>query len=285
MNDQYTTIQAMDNQRFENMRKFNEDGVEYWEARELEKVLGYVDWRNFLKVIEKAKHACVLSDQSIDYHFVDVTKMIKVAVNTPKETTRKIDDLYLSRYACYLIAQNGDSNKAEIAAAQTYFAVQTRRQELSDQFGREEKRLFIRREIKTQNKNLFSTAHRAGVENFGKFNDMGYRGLYGLTKKQIQTKKKIGKDDVLDRAGATELAANLFRITQTEDKIRNEDIKGEGRATLAHYVVGNKVRRAIKDIRGTMPEDLMPEENIRLVAKKHSTKKLPILAKSQFKLR
>lgn len=253
---------------FEEIKKTDENGIEYWEARELMPLLEYSDWRNFDRVVQKAKVACNNSGQNTMDHFVDVNKMIKIATDTDKETTREIQEYHLSRYACYLIAQNGDPNKKAIATVQTYFAIQTRKQEIFEQLDDEGKRLFLRGDIKTHNKELNETAFQAGVKNFGKFNNAGYLGLYGMNKKTVQVRKGIGKDDVLDRAGATELAANLFRITQTDEKIKKEQIKGEGRATFTHLVVAQKVRKSIKDIGGTMPEDLAPEEHIKAVEKK-----------------
>src|SRR3989338_561066 len=245
---------------FEQIKKIDESGVEYWEARELMPLLGYQKWSNFENVvIKKAKIACKNSKQSIKNHFADVGKMIKIATGTPQEASRKVKDYKLSRYACYLIAQNGDPTKEAVSQAQTYFAVQTRRQEIFQQLPEGEQRLFLRGEVKTHNKALNTTAYSAGVKNFGKFNNAGYLGLYGMNKSSVQIRKKIGKDDVLDRAGGTELAANLFRITQTDEKLKREKIKGEGRATFSHIVVGQKVRKSIKDIGGTMPEDLPPE--------------------------
>lgn len=182
---------------------------------------------------------------------------------------RKTTEYRLSRYACYLIAQNGDSRKKEVATAQTYFAIQTRKQEILQQLDEDGKRLFIRNEVKQQNKQLFSTAKQAGVTNFGKFNNMGYIGLYGMSLPKLKTKKKIGNDDVLDRAGATELAANLFRITQTDDKIKKEKITGDGRASGAHFSVGSKVRESIEKIGGTMPEDLPPQKHIKELVKEN----------------
>jgi DNA-damage-inducible protein D len=193
--------------------------------------------------------------------------MIILAKGTVREAIRKIDDYRLSRYACYLIAQNGDSRKKEIATAQTYFAIQTRRQEIFESLSEVNKRLFIRKEVKDHNKKLFDTAKQAGVSNFGKFNNFGYLGLYGLTAEEIKERKQIGKDDILDRAGATELAANLFRITQTDEKIGKEKIKGEGRANTTHFYVGKKVRTTIKEIGGTMPENLPPETHIKKIEK------------------
>ena len=251
---------------FEGIKKIDEAGIEYWEARELMSLLGYKNWRDFLNSIEKAKLACQNSKQDIEYHFEDALKMIKIAKNTVKEATRKIKDYKLSRYACYLVAQNGDPRKAEIAMAQTYFAVQARRQEIqTQQLTEDQKRLYIRQEVKTHNKKLFDTAQGAGVSNFGKFNNYGYLGLYGLTAEGIKEKKQIGKDDVLDRAGSTELAANLFRITQTDEKIKNNKVKGEENANTTHFDIGQKVRKTIEEIGGTMPEELKPEKHIKTI--------------------
>ena len=247
---------------FEEIKKLDENGIEYWLARELMPFLGYSKWSNFeKKAIKNAQIACKKSLQSVKNHFADVGNM--VIVGSGAKRLKK--DYKLSRYACYLIAQNGDSKKVEIATAQTYFAIQTRKQEIFQGLDETEQRLFLRGKIKVHNKELNSTAQNAGVKNFGKFHDAGYLGLYGMHKKTLQKKKKIGKDDVLDRAGATELAANLFRITQTDDKIRNEKIKGEGHATFAHMVVGQKVRKTIAEIGGTMPENLPIEENIKKI--------------------
>jgi DNA-damage-inducible protein D len=250
---------------FETIRKVGEDGVEYWEARELMVLMGYIEWRKFEQSIIRAQKSCVSSGQSIQDHFVGADKMIKIATGSKKEALRKVKNYHLSRYACYLVAQNGDSRKKEIALAQTYFAWQTRKQELFEAMDADGKRLYVRQEVISHNKKLFDTAKKAGVTNFGKFNNAGYLGLYGLDAQEIKEKKKIGNDDILDRAGSTELAANLFRITQTDEKIRKEDIQGEEKATVTHYHVGAKVRKTIKEIGGTMPEDLAPEEHIESV--------------------
>lgn len=250
-------------QNFEDVKKIDENGIEYWGARELMPLLEYTDWRNFRSVVLKAQEACKNSKQIIGNHFVGTSKKIKIASGTLKEAIRRIPDFKLSRYACYLIAQNGDSSKTPIAAAQTYFAIQTRRQEIFQHLDEGEQRLFLRGKVKTHNRELNTTAYYAGVKNFGKFNNAGYLGLYGMNKSKVQQRKQIGKDDVLDRAGATELAANLFRITQTDEKLKREKIKGEGRATFTHMVVGGKVRKSIKDIGGTMPEDLPAQPHIK----------------------
>lgn len=252
---------------FEDIKKIDENGLEYWEARELMPLLEYTEWRNFKGVISKAQEACKNSKQKIEDHFVDINKMIDIAVGSAKQTQRAIDDYKLSRYACYLIAQNGDPSKLSVARAQTYFAVQARRQEIFESLSEDEKRLFVRGEVKDHNKKLFATARNAGVTNFGKFNNAGYLGLYGLRKDQIQKKKGIGKDDVLDRAGATELAANLFRITQTDEKLLKDRISNEKEAHGTHFSVGKRVRQTIKEIGGTMPENLPSEKHIKEIEK------------------
>lgn len=256
------TIKAP-HKHFEDIKKIDENGVEYWEARELMPLLDYTRWENFEKVIAKAKEACINSGQDIISHFLEATKMVSLGSGAKRETR----EYRLSRYACYLIAQNGDSSKQAIATAQTYFAIQTRKQEVFQQLAENEKRLFVRGEIKDHNKKLFATAKQAGVNNFGRFNNAGYEGLYGMRKDQIQKKKNIGNDDVLDRAGTTELAANLFRITQTDEKIRNESIKGDYKASNTHFEVGKEVRQTIRKIGGTMPEELKPEKHIKELEK------------------
>ena len=249
------------------IKKIDEYGVEYWEARELMPLLDYSDWKNFEPIISKAQKACINSEQAVENHFSEIGKMVEIGSGSQ----RRIRDYKLSRYACYLIAQNGDPSKRAIANAQTYFAIQSRRQEIFQQMDLGEQRLFLRGEVKIHNKSLNATAYKAGVSNFGKFNNAGYLGLYGMHKKSVQNRKGIGNDDVLDRAGSTELAANLFRITQTDEKLKREKIKGEGKATFAHIIVGQKVRKSIKDIGGTMPEDLFPEPHIKKLKKKQQS--------------
>lgn len=251
---------------FEDIKRTDDSGVEYWEARELMPLLGYSKWDNFKITINKAISSAKKAGQSPKYHFADASKKIIIAKGSPKQTTRIIEDFKLSRYGCYLIAQNGDPRKGAIALAQTYFAIQTRRQELMQNLNEDERRLFIRREIKEQNKQLFSTAKKIGVRDFGKFNNFGYLGLYDLPIQKIKDKKGLGKDDILDRAGSTELAANLFRITQTEEKIHHENITGQGRANITHLAVGKKVRDTIKAIGGTLPENLPPAPNIKSIS-------------------
>ncbi len=244
--------------QFEEVKHLDTQKNEFWHARELMPLLDYSQWKNFEIVLEKAKKACVNSGQEVTSHFSEISK--KVALGSG--SVREVKDYKLSRYACYLVAQNGDPAKTAIANAQTYFAIQTRRQELFQSLGEDQRRLFIRSEIKKQNKQLFSTAKKAGVTDFGKFNKMGYLGLYNSPIEKVKEQKGIGDDDILDRSGSTELAANLFRITQTEDKIKREEVKGSGMANIAHYVVGQQVRKSIKEIGGTMPEDLPPAEHI-----------------------
>ena len=243
---------------FESIKHIDENGIEYWYARELKNVLNYKEWRKFENVINKAKEACENSDISTFDHFVDVAKTIKM----PKGAEKTIIDYRLTRYACYLIAQNGDSRKKAIALAQTYFAVQTRKQELTrqeyEQLSEDEKRLYTRKNVKDKNKYLFDTAKLAGVKNYGKFNNYGYRGLYnGETAKDIANRKGISeKEDILDYMSSTELAANLFRITQTDEVLKNKNINNENDACKTHHNVGQAVRQTIKKIGGTMPEDL-----------------------------
>lgn len=251
---------------FENIKHNDEENNEFWLARELQQILEYREWRNFLKVIEKAKEACVNSNMDVIAHFVDVNKMVDIGV-----TQREIQDIVLSRYACYLIMQNADPRKKIVAIGQTYFATQTRKQELNETFedlSEDEKRLSIRSELKHHNKSLAEAANNAGVEaglDYAIFQNNGYKGLYGgLGQKEIHAKKGLKKSQkILDNMGSTELAANLFRATQTDEKLRRENIKGKTNANNIHYDVGKKVRQTISEIGGTMPEDLpTPQKTI-----------------------
>jgi len=251
-------------------RREAKNGEDYWMARDLQLVLGYAEWRSFQSVMEKAKAACEGSGVNAQYHFVDTTKVIEGGKGAKLERA----DCYLTRYACYLIAMNGESSKPEVATAQSYFAVQTRRQELSDQ----EKRIQLRERVRKSNKLLAGTARSAGVTRFALFNDAGYHGLYGMGLAGIKARKHIPpNEDLLDCAGRAELAANDFKATQTQQKLEREGIRGEGAATHTHRAVGQEVREAIKRIGGTMPEDLPKEEPIKklIAAQKKKTKALP----------
>lgn len=248
---------------FEEIKEIDERGVEFWRARNLFPLLGYSTWQAFDEVVSRAAKAALNSNQIVENHFSQLTKMVNIGSGSKRE----IKDWKLDRYACYLIAQNGDSKIPEIALAQTYFAVQTRKQEVFEKLPDAEKRVFIRGEVSNENKRLFKTAREAGVSNFGLFNDVGYRGLYGSPLSEIKKKKGIQKGDLLDRAGSTELAANLFRITQTEDKLKKDSIKGDSQARNTHFMVGGKVRQTIKDIGGELPENLKPEKHIKEVRK------------------
>jgi DNA-damage-inducible protein D len=265
-------IVALHHRTFESIKQVNEDDSEFWFARSLAPLLDYQDWRNFVQVIEKAKIACERSGHPVQDHFGEVTKMVTLGSGA----TRGITDYTLSRYACYLIVQNGDPSKSVIANGQTYFAVQTRRQELADdakfaQLGEDEKRLAIRNEMAAHNKYLAAAAKGAGVEtpiDYAVFQDHGYKGLYGgLANKEIHAKKGLKKSQkILDHMGSAELAANLFRATQTEEKLRREEIKGKQRANQTHFEVGSKVRQTIQELGGTMPESLpTPETSIKQV--------------------
>ena len=272
MND----LEISNNTTFESIKHMDDEGNDFWYARELQKALNYVQWRRFKNVIEKAKTACNLSSVDIGLHFANVDKVLEVGNNAKM----KVDDYRLSRYACYLIAQNGDSRKEVIAKAQTYFAVQTRKQELSEkdysELSEDEKRFYQRNLTKQGNYSLNKTAKNAGVKNFDQFHNYGYKGLYnGETADDIAKRKGLRyREDILDNMGSTELAANLFRITQTEEKLKNDKIKGEMNANQTHYKIGKIVRNAIKEAGGTMPEDLPTPEKSLKILEKESKKKL-----------
>lgn len=275
-------------EQFEDAAEVDDDGTEYWTARVLQELLGYSKWDSFLEVVEKAKTACRETGQPVADHFADVRKMVPIGSGAERE----IPDIRLTRYASYLIAQNGDSRKKPIAFAQTYFAIQTRRQEISDDdasqyvpLSEDQKRLLLRDEIKDHNRKLASAAKGAGVIeplDFAIFQTFGYKGLYGgLDRAGIQRRKGLkSKQHILDHMGSTELAANLFRATQTEEKLRRDNVKGKDAANATHFEVGSKVRQAIKDIGGTMPENLPVAEDIAKVGRRlkkalaNSTKKL-----------
>lgn len=249
--------------------KKDKNGIEYWSARDLQKVLGYSKWSNFENVIDRAKTSCQTFGKPVNSHFADIGKMVDNGGVAPQI----IKDYQLTRYACYLIAQNADAKKKIVAFAQAYFAVQTRRQEIEDlqlnQLTEDQRRLKLRDDIIGYNKALGKQAQQAGVNNYGAFHNAGYKGLYnGETKADIARRKGLTqKDDILDYMNSEELAANMFRITQTTAKIQRERIKGEYNANQAHFEVGQKVRKAIEDIGGTMPENLPVAQNIKQIKK------------------
>ncbi len=264
-----TSVSTQHHATFEGLRQVDEDGNEYWMARQLAGVLDYSQYRHFLPVIERAKEACLLSGQPVDDHMEDVLTMVTIGSGAK----RSVDDIRLSRYACYLIVQNGDPSKPVIANGQTYFAIQTRRQELADdanfsRLSEDEKRLAIRNELAAHNKYLAAAAKGAGVDtpmDYAIFQDHGYRGLYGgLSAKDIHARKGLKKSQkILDHMGSTELAANLFRATQAEEKLRRDKVKGAQQANRVHHDVGRAVRKTIDDLGGTMPENLpTPDESI-----------------------
>lgn len=266
-----SNLQVKEYKSFEKIKRTKEDGTEYWNARELSEVLQYKQWRNFAKVIDRAILACQNSGRNIDDDFAEVSKIVEAGA-----TQKKVTDYELSRYACYLIVQNGDPRKEVIALGQTYFAIQTRRQEVADYFNQldeDNKRLVIRGDIKQWNQMLLEAAHNAGVitnQKYAEFQNAGYMGLYGgLTVDDIHERKNLkGNEKILDFMGSTELIANLFRISQTEEKLKKDKIHNCSKATSTHYEVGTKVRKAIEDIGGTMPEDLpTPEKSIKQVEK------------------
>lgn len=261
---------------FDSIKHINEYGAEFWYARELQSALGYSQWRRFSEVIDRAKVSCEKAQNKVSDHFADVGKIVEAGISS-----KDIGDIQLSRYACYLIAMNGDTRKKIIADAQTYFAVQTRRQELQDEFDQlteEQKRLAIRNELKEHNKSLADAAHGAGItepRDYAIFQNCGYQGLYGgLGVKEIHARKGLKKSqNILDHMGSTELAANLFRATQTDEKIRREKIQGKDRANQTHFEVGAKVRQTIKELGGTMPEDLpTPDKSIKKIESEQQKK-------------
>ena len=260
---------------FEQIKRIDEYGVEFWSARDMAKILEYSEYRHFVPVIEKSKEACKNSGQNVSDHFEDILEMIEIG----KGGKRQSNSVKLSRYACYLIVQNADPSKEVIANGQTYFAVQTRIAEIKqmDEYNRlsteDEKRLFLRDELARHNTRLAETAKGAGViepHDYAVFQNHGYQGLYGgLGAQDIHKRKGLKKSQkILDHMGSTELAANLFRATQTEEKLRREQIKGKTKANITHYNVGAKVRQTIKELGGTMPENLPVAESIKSVESK-----------------
>ena len=256
---------------FEKIKRISEDGYEYWSARDLSKLLEYTQWRNFENVISKAKISCKNNNEDINNHFADVSDMVKIGSGAERE----VDDYRLSRFACYLIVQNADPSKINVALGQAYFAIKTRQKELIEedqarliQSEEDTKRLFLREQMKMHNKQLADAASNAGIEaglEYAIFQDYGYQGLYGgLKAKDIHARKGLKKSQkILDHMGSTELAANLFRATQTEEKLRRENIKGKMKANQTHYEVGKKVRQTIEELGGTMPEDLPTVDSIK----------------------
>jgi DNA-damage-inducible protein D len=273
---------------FESIKEIDENGNEYWGARKLSKVLEYSEFRHFLPVVERAKEACNNSGHSVADHFEDYLEEIEHG----KGAKQKYASVKLSRYACYLIVQNADPSKEVVAQGQTYFAVQTRLQEIRqmEEYNRlpseDEKRLFLRDEMKRHNIQLADAAKGAGVIeplDYSIFQNHGYMGLYGgLDAKGIHKNKGLKKSqNILDHMGSTELAANLFRATQTEEKLRRDNIKGKQQANKTHFDIGEKVRKTIEDIGGTMPEDLPVADSIRKLEKAKESKPLKTLKKKK----
>jgi len=267
---------------FERIRREGPTGSEFWSSRDFAQVLGYNDYRNFEAVVAKARTACFNSGQRVEDHFVDITEMIEIG----KGGQRAVKTVMMSRYACYLVIQNADPAKEIVALGQTYFAVQTRRQELTDKEIEAERRLILRAEMKAHNVQLADAAKGAGVvepRDYAIFQNHGYAGLYGgLMAQDIHARKGLKKGQrILDHMGSTELAANLFRATQAEDKLRRERIVGKDKANRAHREVGAKVRQTIKELGGTMPEQLPVAESIKRLESKGKAPKLKQLKKGK----
>ena len=261
-------IASLGSKGFEDLRQTNDYGAQYWSARDLQPMLGYSQWRRFEDAVKRAMTSCEASGNNSKNHFAGVGKMVDLGSGSQRE----VEDYQLSRFACYLIAQNGDPRKPEIAHAQKYFAIQTRRQELSEEAAADIERLELRKQTSEEFKALSGAAQDAGVQSkmFGVFHDAGYKGLYGgIGGVAIKARKAIpDKENLLDRMNATELAANQFRMTQTRDKLAREAIHNQAQAIQAHETVGKEVRDAIKRIGGTMPEQIPPAEHIKVVAKR-----------------
>lgn len=257
---------------FEEIKHIDENGDEFWYARELMGILEYLKWGNFIKVINKAKLSLKNTDITESKHFADVGKTIQM----PKNATKEISDIKLTRYACYLIVQNADPRKKSVALGQQYFAIQTRKQELAEtdfeELSEDDRRLKLREDVKDFNKKLAKEAKNVGVQNFGKFQNFGYKGLYnGETADDIKKRKNLNeKEQILDHMGSTELAANYFRITQTEERLKKGDIQGEDKANNTHFNIGKKVRETMIEISGTKPEELStPEKSIKQLQKEN----------------
>ena len=263
---------------FEEIKHIDENGREYWFARELQTILDYSQWRRFENVIDKAKETCINSNNNVSDHFVNVGKMVNAGVSI-----KEITDYKLSRYACYLIAQNGDSRKKVISLAQTYFAVQTRKQEIIDKYysdlPEDKKRLIIRKQIRNGNYSLNRTAVNSGVTDLARFHNSGYKGLYnGETADDIAKRKGLRyREDILDNMCSEELAANIFRISQTDAKLKRDNINSDLKSNIIHYEVGKKVRDTIKELGGTMPENMpTPKKSIKEIEKNYQKKKKDI---------
>ena len=259
---------------FENIKHIDENGNEYWYARELQKILEYQRWDKFCNVINDAIDACKTSNYSVMNHFSQVGKMVEIG----SKTSRKIKDYKLSRYACYLIVQNCDPRKKAVALGQTYFAIQTRKQEILEEYehlSEDEKRLIIRKQTRIGNRDLNRTAVNAGVKNLDKFHNAGYKGLYnGETADDIAKRKGLRyREDILDNMGSSELATNLFRISQTNERLINDKIKGENESCDTHYEIGKNIREVIAKNGGTMPEDLpTPKKSLKEIEKENKNK-------------
>lgn len=281
-------IEKKHHKTFEEIKYIGSDRQEFWMARQLSKILEYAEFRNFLPVVERARKACKNSGQRIENHFVEMHEMVSIGSGAERE----MESFALSRYACYLIVQNGDPSKPVIANGQTYFAIQTRRQELAadeafQDLREEEQRLFLRKEMREHNKQLVEAASQAGVESnldFAIFQNHGYKGLYGgLDARAIHERKGLKKSQqILDNMGSTELAANLFRATQAEEKLRRENIQGKNKANKTHFEVGKKVRRTIEELGGTMPEELPnPEEDLKKLEQRIRTAKKKMIKNTE----